>query len=812
MSEDLGSQITNQSIFQNHFSRITGTSSSSSSSSSTGSTTTTKEELTNLFKNKLICKNNSELYFAVDNLVRCCTINPTTKNYKLLKTQSAAFEIQELVINESETFLALVSASSCIDIIALPSKLNTNFDSEQNAGSNSVFIDASTYRVEVPGTVKQAIWQPIVANDSMLVVLNDRSEVFGFDIFKSTKVPQVYVKSDGNKDVINSIAFGSKCKISDGLKVYASTNDKILAMNFFTTDTQIAVSKEAVDQAIADSKTVIELIKENFGSDENLSNLQLLRLAYEQHAIYENMQYQLLRNYKEMRGVYTSNPYELFKVNLNLSLREEVKINYDPTIVANQGANQIISFGDNDLVSLFALINKDVISYYISLLDSTFINYNEPADAKYVKPKKGFGFVDTFEKVNAEVEFCKNELNVLEFLQSEKLPVNGEVQEESAPSSKSSTSSTSTTSSSSSSLQKITNTDDKFVAIINSDMVIADCSSWVKKFVNGLQNNASDILRDVKPAYSLLSLGNDDIQGFAFVDKFSQEVAVVVRGDQLELVNFTQDEEPQKQQNLVANLQSGQTHAQKTPSLFQESPFAELESSLKSFESLVNSTTLQLKSKSMQDFGSKPSMEKLQAISEQSYETTKLFSGATAYAINLQARVLSQVKNLQRQLGCLNSLEEVKSHEDYKEQNERIERIQRRQETIDARMQALQDKIEKQFSQKIDLPLSVQEGKYFKEINELNATTQELIEKIADYKQQVAKVEKEKKGIKGSATNSEGEEEPEGEPEPEAEAEHKDFPSSETIYLENKLRKLRTWLKMQSTNIQDMMERLEIAA
>lgn len=47
-----------------------------------------------LSQNKLVCRNNLDLFFANENLVRCCTINPEYTNFRLLDNKYDDFKIR----------------------------------------------------------------------------------------------------------------------------------------------------------------------------------------------------------------------------------------------------------------------------------------------------------------------------------------------------------------------------------------------------------------------------------------------------------------------------------------------------------------------------------------------------------------------------------------------------------------------------------------------------------------------------------------------------------------------------------------------
>ncbi|KAI5950665.1 NUP82 [Candida theae] len=730
MSDGLVSSITKQLIFQHHFpidfnfAKLPNTTEPNATAPSASAPTLS------IPHNKLVCRNNSELFFAQGNLVRCCTINPVTSNYKLLKTPRADFEVVSLEINESGSFLAIVGDSK-VDVVSLPPVLNTK--------QKSVYIEAKNYRITNVGKIRKVLWQSIVANDSMLVILNDKSEVFGFDLKRSATVPLVKISFE---EKVNSIAFGSRSKINDGLKLYASTDDKIVSVDFYNDSTKIAVSESAIDVAISDSQNTIEIIKDKFPEKS-----VLLSSAKTQLEVYDSLRRQLSNNLREVRGLYSDNPYELFIVELRAKAPD-----YKPREVAQVGADDLVSFGDNEQIGLLATIKNDTISYFSNILGSGLVQYEEPKSVTYAKPKKGFGFVDSFDDVNAEKLFWQSDLNLLEFLQSEKLPFNGRAY-----------------------LRNLNGYDDKFVAVFDGSLVVVNCG-WVKELVSDLENDSIDSLDKIKPTYNLLSSGKN-LHGFALLTKFDSEVGIIVRDD-LEIVTINSEvvaEEEEKEVKVPLSIEDKPG----VPSLaISAEPFAEIESSLKVLESSV---TL----KNDPNTKLEPTVEVLEKLNKDSLETNQAVFGYTVYAIKLQSRTLAQLKSLKSQVETLKKLADDTPYNN--ELDERISKALSKQEELDSRIKHVQAKINDEMYKVKNVPLSKEEKEYFNEINEWNKTTLHLIEQLKDIGN----------GVEECKKNN-----------PEESEDEKDV--LEHLQLQQKVKKLVTWLKFQGSEINDLMEKVSI--
>ncbi|KAI5950252.1 NUP82 [Candida jiufengensis] len=723
MSESLISSISKQSIFQHH-------------TSIESSTFITKNKL--ISKNNLILRYDSEIYFAIDNMIRCCKINPITTNYKLIRTLQPQFEIFSLELNDSGNLLAVIGESE-IEIIEIPLILNTK--------QKSIYIEGTTNkRIKLTnGKIKKVLWQSIIANDSMLVVLTDQSEILGYNIRKSTIIPLIQIK---NNQKINSITFGSKSKISEGLKLYASTDDSILSFDFYTNSTSIAISENSLDVAIADTESIIDLIKQEFKN-----NTSLLRQAENQLQYYQDLQKnELSKNFREVRSIYSNDPLELFIIEHN---RETP--NYEPLIVANIGADDLISFGDNEQISLIATIKNNTISYFTKILDLNFIKIKQTPN-NYLKPKKGFGFIDSQNDNNLEYKFYKENLNGLDFIQSETIPIAGK-----------------------GFLKNLHKKEDKFVAVIESNLFTVNCE-WVEKLLNDFKNNNEDCLSTIKPIYNLISSG-DDLQGFAFVSQFDQEVAIVVR-DNLEIVtiknSINEYEEPESSNKTLA--------IEDKPSLpslnlTSDQPFDEIENNLKALKkSIIIKPPGNLN----------PSIENLNKFNDITKHTNKNVTNFSIYAIKLQSRMISQLKSLNLQVDTLKTLSTNTQPYDEK-LDSRISKIQQRQSRLNLKLQNLQTKLNDEFYKIKDIPISIEEKKYFEEINQCNKLTFELIEKLDSYEDQVLQL---KTAKKQQATDKNNKDNKDG--------------ILEDLQINQKVKKLKNWLNSQDHEIHDLMDKVKI--
>ncbi|RCK65093.1 Nucleoporin NUP82 [Candida viswanathii] len=781
------SQITRQSIFRHFFNPGTNKT----------------DAPTSIPPNRLVCRGNRDLFFISNNLVRCCTINPNTINYKLLQVEKPYYEITSLAINKSGTLLALIGEEE-LDVVTLPANVM------KGPGAN---VEGSSFTIKnLNGKIKKCLWQTTAANDSVLVVLNDKSQVKAYDLTKSLEVPIVDLdlKSFANfkNQGATSISFGSDKNLAGGLTLYVTTRSSIYAVYPFTSSTtKLATTKEAIDVALQDTKSAMELIQEKYPT--NLTDIAfspLTKAALKQFEYFAYLKNQLngtLPTVEEVRDIHTDNPYKLFVVQQHLADFEGPTLQ-GPVATLGSEIQDIASFGENTFVSLLASVGDNAVVNYFAQLAPMLMKYKvsgevsdeskEPTPAvqvpKYVKPKKGFGFVDNTEvqeralvkQTQSQASFWKEELTTLDLLHTDKLPVDA---------------------SDSSTSNKLPTylgglDEDRFTIFMGSKkVVIADCA-WVKDFVSDLVGDRVDDVA-VTPHYGVASSEPEPILAFAYIkDEITStgEYLVVIRKktqDDLEVIQIVNNES-EESTDKPKELLSPTDKLKSNPALIYNAPppFSGLVAELQTLAK-TNIAAGGLQGNSNLGVGG---VENLESLNKLSVNTIQLASEYSIFGIKLQSRILSNLDSLKEQRSVLDKIKlqcETSEHGE----DDKLAKLTEKQEKLDKRFSELQKKIFdalNRYNRNRSLPLSDAESTWFKEIdsvdNAVNSTRQKeasLTEKIEQLSLQVksmVEASKEKRDDNSEIT------------------------PVEQLELEQKLSKLKNWLVREDKAIQALKDKL----
>lgn len=773
------------------------------------------EPSTPLPYNRLVCRGSSDVFFVSSNLVRCCTINPNTTNYKLLDIANPFYDIISLAMNKSGTLLALVGEEK-IDVATLPSNIMKG---------DRVYVDGSSFKIQnLNGKIRKCIWQTSAANDSVLVVLNDKSQIKAYDLTKSLEVPIVDMDLTSFKNFKNqeatSITFGSDQNLAGGLTLYVTTKSNIYAVYPFTSNTtKLVTTKEAIDVALQDTKSAMELIQEKYPTNlTTIASSSLDKAALKQFDYYMSLNDQLngtLPNVKEVRDVHTDKPYELFVVQQNLN-DFEGPVLQGPIISVGSDIQDIASFGNNPVVSLLTSVgDNNVVNYYAQLAPMLMkfkvagdisVESKESTPAvpvsNYVKPRKGFGFIDNTEseerslvkRTQSQEAFWKEELSTLDLLHTDRLPSDATNDNNKNNSKNFPT--------------YLGELDEyRFTIFMGSKkVVIVDCA-WVKDFVTDLTGDKVDDIA-VAPHYGVASEEPEPILAFSYIkDKITStgEYLLVLRNkasDDLEviqIVNNTAEDssvQPKDLLLLTDNVKSDLSLTYNAPS-----PFGELLAELQKL-STINVATEGIHGNTSLDTGDIDNLEKLNKISINTIKLTKEYS---IFGIKLQSRILSNLDSLKEQKSILNKIKsqyetkDVGNDGESESESEKLTKLGEKQEKLDKRFIGLQKKIYdalNKYNTNRSLPLSDAENSWFKEIDNLDQTVNtngyeqdSLTEKIEKLSLQVKAVVESSKVNKDNGTS--------------------DITPVEQLELEKRLRKLKNWLIREDKAIQGLKNKLE---
>ncbi|CAI5760745.1 unnamed protein product [Candida verbasci] len=694
--------------------------------------------------NKLIIRNNQDLFFVSNNVVRCCQINPYTINYKLVNinaSNSGYYEIHSILLNQTGNLLAIIGSSQ-IDIVNLPNNLKID---------GSIYVNNSSYKItNIKGEIKKVIWQSIAQNDCILVVLNDQNQISVFDISKSLNIPQLEVnltnRLQGN---ITSITFGSSKNLIGGLTLYISTDQGVIysIFPFIAKSTKIATTESAIDIALDDTKSIMSLIQDKFPTNlVDIASSPINKAVLKQFDYFQFLKSQINKGitYKEVRNF--NKPYELSVVEQSLNGYHDISI--QGPLVSSFKIDDLTSIYDNEQVTLLVSIGENsTINYYAQLnpLLMKFKSMEEQLTTttkkSYVKPRKGFGFIDPPDTLTEQKQFWDTDLAILDILQSDKLDI----------------SPTST-----SYFQKLN--DEKMAMIIDNKFILMDLE-WCKNLVESLE---SEPTLEISTNYDIASSGNEVIKGSGYIkDEITStgEYLIILRDkeiDDLEVITISSTQiEPEIK--LITDI----PERKQIKSVSISKPFEEIESELEKLKNLKLEGSGELDG----------SIKSLETLNKLSNDTKKVLSSYTIYGIKLQSRISSQLELLKLQI---DNISNIKSKNFNTEQQKNITQINEKQDKLNKKLESLQEKIYKslvKINSNRSLPLSKSEKSWISEMNEM---IEEIIKDDNSLTKRVENLVNQVKIIKDNNV---------------------EIDELEAIKLDKRLSKIVNWLKLEDDSI-----------
>lgn len=743
-------------------------------------------------QNKLVCRNNLDLFFANENLVRCCTINPKYTNFRLLDNKYDDFKIRSLEMNSLGSLMAIIGDTELV-VVSLPTSLTA---------SNSSLLQVKSYKIHgLEGYIKKVVWQSIVANDCCFVVLNDKSQIKSYDLSLSSHEPQLSI--DLNKEnafkgeSALSISFGSEANLSGSLTLYvaASSSNVFAIYPFIHKQGSIATTKSNVQDLLEESTSLITAIQEKFPSTDLVQSSNqngLNHASMQQYAYISSLYRQFETTFttrKEYRQLLSPNPLELSV------LSQELPDNFSPivqgpvTIVKDKILKDLTCIASNNNIPILAAIsisksNETYLSYHSQLkplimkfekndessenedvdppkIPQIEANNNESINKKgYIRPKKGFGYIDEVELADeeeeesipnrnnkevetknhkAEILFWKDEFTELSTLGIDQIPISA---------------------SENVSLHALNFEQSKVSIKIGNNIIYLDCGKWCEKLVLDISNGHTPQSLSIVSNYTLVAEGTQEISSLALVKDTLNDTGdflIILKKNKennLEVKQITESSAPK----LKFEITDIDTVIEKVKheSILIKEPFDELLSELDILKR-VNPETLSKSLSINKDLLGVPvygtNTEILKNLSYLSAETIQQISKFTSFAIHLNLRVTTQIDELKCQINNLQgvkkfSLDEGILDSKNKKANDLISKQKRINERIDKLQEKIFDAIQKMRYSK-SLPLSDAEKLWFKEINSVNAqishdtsTTKSLTSVVENMSFQVSKIVK----------------------------------------------------------------------
>ncbi|RLV96665.1 Nucleoporin NUP82 [Spathaspora sp. JA1] len=679
MTTQFTSHISNHSIFKNFLSK------------STSSTVHPNSQL-------LAIRDNRDIYYCSNNIVRWCDITKSTKNYQLLQREvnfngaCAGGDVISTVMNSSGTLLGLIG-DSYVEVVTLPSKQE----------SKDVFLRNSSFKIDPKGHIKKAIWQSCVANDSMLVLLVDNT-IKAYDLTKSLHTPQVEVRLNVEA---SSISFGSEVSLSGGLTLYvATTTGDIYAIYPFVPGAcNLAITREQLDLAIEETELIMQLIHPKFPLSSTL-NLAVVR-QYEHYMHLKSSLGYTFNQVKEIRGVHTDKLEEFYIVSPFLwSIRRELQ---GPIAHMNESIDDIFNFGNSAMTFLAGVSTSEhssTVSYFaqVSPLLMNCLPLRPPqVDKKYAKPKKGFGFVDLQDQAitqqQQELEFHKTELSKLDKLHSDVIEIGGDTGH----------------------FGKLDNV--RFGLIVDNTVIVIE-HPWTDKFAQQPEINSE---------YLLATIEHSPITSFAYIKDCltdTGEYLIVITSDNLSIIAIVNNVPP------VETVKVEKPKPQEKSQVKQDNPV--LDELSQELSALKISPPINV---------SNDPSECLNQVNQTSINIINTSVQFTSMAIKLQSKIISNLESLKLQAVTVTNIAKKYTEQQKQQQvkQDRIDLLLSKQSKLNEKMKSIQGKLlDNLQTNSPSLPLSEAERTWFKEINsiteKLNTTDWDNLSKqVESIKQQQPK-------------------------------------------------------------------------
>lgn len=710
-------------------------------------------------QNKLVCRDNLDLFFANENLVRCCTINSEYTNFRLLDNKYDDFKIRSLEMNSLGTLMALVGDKDLV-VVSLPTSLTT---------SNSSLLPVKSYKIHgIEGHIKKVIWQSIISNDCCLVVLNDKSQIKSYDLSLSSYEPQLSIDLKEDKvfkdEEAVSFAFGSKSNLSGSLTLYvASSSSNIYAIYPFIHKLgKISTTESNVSDLLDESASIINAIQEKFPSKDLVKSYNqnvVNNASAKQYSYVLAFQKQFENSFpprKEYRQLFAEKPIEYSILNQELPDDFHPALQGPISTLKDKSFKDIACINSNDRVSLLSSIsvsatNEPFLSFHSQLkpliMKWSKLDEEHTADVEYalkikleekstklqpkngyIKPKRGFGFIDEIElsddsdktdpaKIEqndaksrqTELQFWRDEFTALSTLAIDQIPIDGRNDLH---------------------LSILDSKESNVILKSNNTLIHFNCEKWCQEFVTNVSSGHRPKL-NISNEYKLLVEGNEDISSFALTRDTINET-----GDFLIILKNKKENNLEIKQingNNIPPRSIGKTDQNSIKRVVHESvltkePFDELKSQLENLRR-VNPATLEKSLSMKKELRGVPicssNTEILKNLNQLSNETIQQVSMFTSFAIHLNLRVTAQVDELKSQIDSISRIKTAGlDMETLNLKNDKANHLVSRQDKINERIEKIQEKIFNSI-QKIkyskSLPLSDAEKSWFREINSVNA-------------------------------------------------------------------------------------------
>lgn len=357
--------------------------------------------------NLLAVNANKDLFVAIENTIRCCTINSKSSNYKILVSNNTPFDIKEIGLNPSGR---LIYSTDFYDVIV------QDFPSDIN---NSKAVNKSSLDVKLKGLegkIKKIAWCAYGVNQMSIAILQEGNIVSLYDL-NTGESPVLRVKLSDielfKDEIATSITFGSSANVQGGLTLYISTKSAQIYAIYPFTGKEIWVTREEVEIALTDTSGALIYLKNNYeGSDiEDVLKPVHLQIDYFKR-IYSQMNSHTWFGTKLVNG----KSVEAYKINCPIS--DTPKVLGPLSSLAMDTISDIQGVGENDQCSLLVAVGAgetELKVEYLTQISPLIMSWpkeaptsspsmvlpppNQPVNSPekhlgYKKPQVGFGYIE----------------------------------------------------------------------------------------------------------------------------------------------------------------------------------------------------------------------------------------------------------------------------------------------------------------------------------------------------------------------------------------------------------------------------------
>ena len=760
-------------------------------------------------KNKLVCRYDNYLFYAVGGMVRFCHVSENYSNYRVMYSPHPMFVIESILLNSSGTLLALIGTENVV-IYNLPQTLDMSATGSLNV--KSYILN------NIGGSIKKVLWNPLVENDSAVVILNDRNEIKCYDISMSLDRPQISLnvanfKNFPKNQPVSTICFGSSVNLSGALTLYVcSPSQKFAIYPFIHRNARLALTRAQIIHGFEESRELVQIIEDKFPTATLVQGLEsyLKIAAIRQYEYFTDLRSKVnsaVLVETRVTSETTVSKFHIFEQNLPVS--------FEPTL---QGPLQIMRDGEiKDIEHIFSNKWISFVVLLVKVRDAVRIEYDvqcrpllmlwyQSGDDKfsnpfivkkplpkptkktgYSKPKHGFGFVDLYE---AELKFLELTINhnntrqenlfwVEELAQIQTLAVD--------------LLTTTLKEDDDISIKTFKTADDYVFFRLGTNLMAANPSIEISKYLSRLSIGDVKTLSSWHTKYRMINGSKKQI-GVTFIRDFVSQSGKILQqvknseGHSLSIIEIIKPKRkcvtPRRLEPSVRTL---------VPS-YQSDPLAEL------VIEVENSKSPSLSKAANVSQGTKPlsgEIECLTDVNKVSIEVIKQVSRYNTMVIKLDLILVTEIDSLQQQISKLKDIDEDKFDlEKFNKIKQKITQVTKRQDALENKFSGIKKRISKAIQDEISsrsLKLSNAEKNWFEEINsivkELKADNEKgLAKRVRQLQVQVDAFKNEDKTIEQLATESQ---------------------RLKELETRNNIRKLKSWLEKEGELIEHVKNHLD---